>query len=147
MNLIPRNSILNFDSIFNDFYQGFGRPALGSLQSDTLTGMRVDVHEGDKQFEINAELPGVKKKDISITLQDGVLSISASKNTESTKREKGKVIWQECSRGSVTRRFTVGKNVTEKEIKANFEDGVLTLDVPKKQGSRSLPNARRIPIK
>ena len=147
MNLIPRNSVFDFDSLFNDLFHGFGKPALGAHQSDALAGMRVDVHDADKRYEIHAELPGVKKKDISITLQDGVLTIAASKNTESETKDKGKVIWKERSSGSITRSFTVGQGVTEKDIKANFNDGVLTLEVPKKGEAKELPAARRIPIK
>lgn len=147
MNLIPRNTVFDFDTLFNDLFHGFGRPAIDSRQSETLAGMRVDVHDADKQFEIHAELPGVKKKDISITLQDGVLTISASKNTESEKKEKGKVIWKERSSGSISRSFTVGTGVTEKDIKANFADGVLMLEVPKKKAAKELDSVRRIAIK
>jgi len=147
MNLIPRNSLVDFDSVFNDLFSGFGRTALGTKPPAALAGMRVDVHDADKQCAIHAELPGVKKKDIAITLHDGVLTISASKNTESEKKDKGKVIWQERSSGSISRSFTVGKSVQEKDIKANFTDGVLTLTVPKKKEARELDKARRIPIK
>lgn len=147
MNLIPRNTVFDFDTLFNDMFHGLGYPAINTKQSDMLAGMRVDVHDADKQYEIHAELPGVKKKDISVTLQDGVLTISASKNTESEKKEKGKVIWKERSSGSITRSFTVGNGVTEKDIKANFEDGVLTLEVPKKKDSKEVESAHRIPIK
>lgn len=147
MNLIPRNTVFDFDTLFNDLFHGFGRPPIGTRQPENLAGMRVDIHDADSQYEIHAELPGVKKKDISITLQDGVLSISASKNTESEKKEKGRVIWKERSSGSITRSFTVGRGVTEKDIKANFNDGVLTLEVPKKKDAKELESARQIPIK
>lgn len=147
MNLIPRNSIFDFDSLFNDLFHGNGRPSIDTRQSDALAGMRVDIHDADKQYEIHAELPGVKKKDIDVTLKGGVLTISASKKTESEKKEKGKVIWKERSSGSISRSFTVGNSVTEKDIKANFADGVLTLEVPKKTDTKELESVRRIPIK
>lgn len=152
MNLIPRNSVFDFDTLFhdtafNDLFHGFGRPAIDTRQLENLAGMRVDILDAEAQYEIHAELPGVKKKDIAITLQDGVLTISASKNTESEKKEKGKVIWKERSSGSITRSFTVGRGVTEKDIKANFNDGVLTLEVPKKKDAKDMDSARQIPIK
>lgn len=147
MNLIPRNTVFDFDTLFNDLFHGFGRPSIDTRQPDNLAGMRVDIHDADTQYEIHAELPGVKKKDISITLQNGVLTISASKKTESEKKEKGKVIWKERSSGSITRSFTVGSGVTEKDIKANFSDGVLTLEVPKKKDQKELDSVRRIAIK
>jgi len=152
MNLIPRNSVFDFDTLFNDvgfndLFHGFGRPAIGARQPQNLAGMRVDIHDADALYEIHAELPGVKKKDISITLHDGVLTISASKNTESEKKEKGKVIWKERSSGSITRSFTVGRAITEKDIKANFNDGVLTLEVPKTKDPNGKDSARQIPIK
>ena len=104
MNLIPRNQLFDLDSVFNDFFHGFRRPALRGDSDDPLAGMRVDVHESDDGWEIHAELPGVRKEDIDITLQDDILTVSASKQTESEDRKKGKVIWRERSSGSVTRR-------------------------------------------
>lgn len=145
MNLIPRSSVFDFDSLFNDVFHSFGRPA-NTSQNGALAGMRVDIHEDDKNFHILAELPGVKKKDISITLQDDILTISAVKSTKDEKKEKGKVVWKERSTGSITRSFTVGPGVKEKDIKARFEDGVLTLDIPNKLSEQTVESARRIPI-
>lgn len=108
--------------------------------------MRVDIHEEEGKYRVLAELPGVKKQDISITLQDEVLTISASKNTESEKKDKGRIVWQERSSGSITRSFVVGPGVTEKDIKADFSDGVLTLDIPNRTAEKKVESARRIPI-
>lgn len=147
MKLVPRNSLLGFDSIFNDFFSGFGHLPASTTNSDSLAGMRVDVHDAEKQYEINAELPGVKKKDISIELDDGVLTVSATKSTETEKKEKDKVIWKERSSGYISRSFMVGKNVQEKDINARFTDGVLTLTVPKKKEAKALGKITKIPIK
>lgn len=146
MNLIPRNQIFDFDSLFNDFFPGFGRSRLPAGDGDTMAGMRVDVHETDTEFEIHAELPGVKKSDIDISLADDVLTVSATKNTESEKKEKGKVVWRERSSGSISRSFSVSPGTSEKDIKASFDDGVLTLTVPKKV-EKEEDKPRRISIK
>lgn len=147
MNLIPRNSLLGFDSLFNDVFSGFSQSPISTKLSDNMAGMRVDVHDADKQYEINAELPGVKKKDISIELNDGVLTVSATKSTETERKEKDKVIWKERSSGYISRSFMVGKGVQEKDINARFSDGVLTLTVPKKKAAKELGKVTKIPIK
>lgn len=146
MNLIPRSSVFDFDSLFNDVFHSFGKPLANSSQRGALAGMRVDIHEEEGKYRVLAELPGVKKQDISITLQDEVLTISASKNTESEKKDKGPIVWQERSSGSITRSFVVGPGVTEKDIKADFSDGVLTLDIPNRTAEKKVESARRIPI-
>ncbi|MEQ8955291.1 MAG: Hsp20 family protein, partial [Gammaproteobacteria bacterium] len=98
MNLVPKNQIYDFDSLFNDLFHGFNRPLAES--GPGRAGMRVDVHETKHGFEIHADLPGVKKDDIHVTLRDDVLTVSATKNTESEKKEKDKVVWRERSSGS-----------------------------------------------
>ncbi|NKB34025.1 MAG: Hsp20 family protein [Pseudomonadales bacterium] len=146
MNLVPRNQNFDFDSIFNDFFHGFRLPHRHSGESEPLAGMRVDVHEADDSYEIHAELPGVKKDDIEITLQNDILTVSASKETEAEKKKKGKVIWKERSSGSISRSFNVTPGTTQQDISANFADGVLTLSVPKSKPSTEDPGSRRIPI-
>ncbi len=147
MNLVPRNQIFDIDSVFNDFFHGFGRPALRTQTTDTMAGMRVDVHETDDEYEIHADLPGVKKEDINITLENEVLTVSASKNTESEKKEEGKIIYRERSSGSISRSFNVTPGTTQKDVKANFVDGVLTLAIPKHNGEPEAPKSHQIPIK
>ena len=146
MNLVPRNQIFDFDSLFNDVFHGFGRPALRSGNSDSLAGMRVDVHETDSGYEIHADLPGVKKEDIEIVLQNDVLTISASKKTQSEEKENDKVIWRERSSGSISRSFSVSPGTTQDDIKANFADGVLTLSVPGVNAEKAAPKSNRIPV-
>lgn len=144
MNLIPRNRVFDFDSLFNDFFDGFQAPTRAG--SDAVAGMRVDVHETDKSYEIKADLPGVKKDDIHVVLENDILTVSASKDTESEKKEKGKVIWRERSSGSISRSFHVAPGTEQKDIKADFKDGVLTLTVPR-EIEREQAVSRRIPIK
>ena len=147
MHLIPRNHHMNFDSLFGDFFPGIWRAESTSAQDNGATAMRIDVHDIGEAYEVHAELPGVKKKDIEITLSDGILTISATKNTEAEKKEKGRVVWRERSSGEITRSFSVPAGTNQKDIKAAFNDGVLTLTVARKNGEESSGKMRRIAIK
>jgi HSP20 family protein len=146
MNLIPRNQISDFDSLFDDFFTGFPVLMGKSDVAKSLAAMRVDIHEDDNGYEITAELPGVKKEDISVTLKNDVLTITASKETESEKKKKGKVIRRERSSGTFTRSFSVHDGVRQEDIKARFDDGVLTLTIPKRGQDEGQPEVRKIDI-
>lgn len=147
MNMVPRNQIFDVDSFFNDFFHGFGKPSLRENQPDSLAGMRVDVHETDDAYEIHADLPGVKKEDIDVRLENDVLTVSASKNTEKEEKKKGKVIYRERSSGMLSRSFQVNPGTTHNDIHANFLDGVLTLSVPNKAAAPEEEASKRIEIR
>ncbi len=108
--------------------------------------MKTDVHENENDFEVDIDLPGFKKDEISLALENGYLSVSANKALDKDeKNKKGRVIRQERYSGSMQRCFYVGDNLTEEDIKARFEDGVLKLIVPKKEQPK-LPEKRTIMI-
>ncbi len=108
--------------------------------------MRTDIHENDEGYEVDIELPGYKKDEIELTLENGYMSVSASKSEEnSEKDDKGKVIRQERYMGSMQRSFYVGDELTEEDIKAKYEDGVLKLSVPKKDAPE-IPQKKTIAI-
>ena len=108
--------------------------------------MKTDVHEHDDGYEVVIDLPGFKKDELQISLDNGYLSISASKGVDKDeKNKKGKIIRQERYAGSMQRSFFVGDNLTEEDIKAKFEDGVLKLNIPKKE-ARKLPESKTIAI-
>ncbi|MBR2841708.1 MAG: Hsp20/alpha crystallin family protein [Lachnospiraceae bacterium] len=108
--------------------------------------MKTDVHEHDEGFELDIDLPGFKKEEIQIDLENGYLTISAAKGLESDeKNQKGKLIRKERYSGSMQRSFFVGKVLKEEDIKAKFEDGVLKLSVPKKEAEK-VPEKKRIMI-
>ena len=108
--------------------------------------MKTDVHEHDEGFELDIDLPGFKKEEIQIDLENGYLTISAAKGLESDeKNQKGKLIRKERYSGSMQRSFFVGKELKEEDIKAKFEDGVLKLSVPKKEAEK-VPEKKRIMI-
>ena len=107
--------------------------------------MKTDVHEHEDGFEVDIDLPGFKKDEINISLENGYLSVSTNKALDKDeKNKKGKVIRQERYTGAMQRSFYVGDGLSEEDIKARFEDGVLKLEVPKKQAN--LPEKRTIMI-
>ena len=107
--------------------------------------MKTDVHEHEDGFEIDIDLPGFKKDEINLSLENGYLSVHASKAFDQEQKKKGKLIRQERYSGSMQRSFYVGEHITEEDIKAKFEDGVLKLSVPKKEAQK-IPEKKTIAI-
>ena len=108
--------------------------------------MRTDVHEHDDHYEVDIDLPGFKKDEITLELKDGYLLVSANKSLDNDKQnKKGKLVRQERYSGSMQRSFYVGENITEDEIKASFKHGVLNLTVPKEEKEK-LPEKKQILI-
>ena len=108
--------------------------------------MKTDVTEHDDRFEIAIDLPGFKKEDVTIDLENGYLTISAAKGVDKDENDKeGKLIRQERYSGAMQRSFYVGENITEEDIKAKMEHGLLTLCIPKKETPK-LPEKKTIVI-
>ena len=108
--------------------------------------MKTDLKEHDEGYELSVDLPGFKKEQIDLQLQNGYLTITASKGLEEDgKDKKGRIVHQERYTGSMTRSFYIGENVREEDVKAKFEDGVLKLDFPKEK-PMNLPERRTIMI-
>lgn len=108
--------------------------------------MKTDVHEHDEGYELDIDLPGFKKDDIKLSLENGFLSVNAAKSLDKDKKNiKGRIIRQERYAGSMQRSFYVGDALTETDIKARFEDGVLKLSIPKKEAEK-IPEANTIAI-
>ena len=108
--------------------------------------MKTDVHEDEGGYEVDIDLPGFKKDEIKLTLEDGYLSVSASKGVDKEKKDrKGRLIRQERYSGAMQRSFYVGDELKEEDVKAKFEDGVLKLEVPKKEPEK-LPQNHTIAI-
>ena len=96
--------------------------------------MKTDVNETDENYELEIDLPGFKKDEINVKLEDGYMTISAAKGLDQSKKDKkGTIIRQERYAGAMSRSFYVGANVCKEDVKAKFEDGVLKLDIPKKE--------------
>ena len=120
------NKGLTINDMFNDFFNG------DMLAEFNLGGnFKTDIKEAPKEYIIHAELPGVKKEDINIDYNNNYLSISATRNNENEEK-KDNYIRRERSYGSVSRGFYIN-NVDKNLIKAKFDNGVLTIDLPKKE--------------
>ena len=99
--------------------------------------MKTDVHEHDDAYEVDIDLPGFKKDEINLSLENGYLTVNAAKGLDKEEKDKkGKLIRQERYAGSMQRSFYVGEAVTEQEVKAKFENGVLQLNIPKKEAAK-----------
>ncbi len=95
--------------------------------------MKTDIREHDEGYELDIDLPGFKKDEINVQLNDGYLTISAAKGLDKDKEnKKGKYIRRERYAGAMQRSFYVGDGIKEEEIKAKFKNGILRLSIPKK---------------
>lgn len=108
--------------------------------------MKTDVHEHDDHYEVDIDLPGFSKDEINLELKEGYLTVSAAKGVDKDNTDrKGKIIRQERYAGAMQRSFYVGEHLTEEDIKASFKNGVLSLDVAKKDQPK-LPEKKTITI-
>ena len=95
--------------------------------------MKTDVRETKNSYEVDVDLPGFKKDEINAQLDNGYLTISAAKGLDKDEKDKkGKYIRKERYAGAMQRSFYVGENLTDEDIKAKYENGILKLSVPKK---------------
>ena len=134
-------SIFN-NSLFDEMMDfPFGRDFFGDsgrMMNEYRTGMmKTDVKEADGVYEVDMELPGYKKEDISANLEKGYLTITAVKNEENNEGNSGsRYIRRERYSGQCSRSFFVGENVRQEDIHARFEDGILKLTVPKTEPAK-----------
>lgn len=100
--------------------------------------MKTDIKETDDNYELIVDLPGFKKDEIKVSLEDGYLTIEAAKGLDEDEQEKktGKYIRKERYAGACQRSFYVGDNLTQEDIKGEFKHGILTLNVPKKEAKQ-----------
>lgn len=126
------------ENLFDDFMDdNFERNFFGSRNplygKHSKNLMKTDVKETDNGYELDIDLPGFKKDEITAHLEDGYLTVSAVKGVDKDEKDKeGRYIRRERYSGSMTRSFYVGNAVTEQDIKAKYEDGILSLSIPKK---------------
>ena len=131
------------ENLLDDF---FGEPFGGYDYSESGL-MTTDVKDTDKGYEVTMNMPGVRKEDVKAELKDGYLTVSAETNTKKDeKAEDGKYIRRERYSGSCSRSFYVGDGVKLEDIKAKFEDGVLKLEIPKKEAKPEVKEAKYISI-
>ena len=118
----------------NDLWSDWMNDFWGNQNNQKVDVMKTDVKENDKGYSVEIDLPGYKKEDVQASLEDGYLTISASKNSSNEEKdEDGKYIRRERFYGNCSRSFYVGEAVTDADITAKFEDGILNLTIPKKE--------------
>lgn len=143
MNLIPRKhqgirdpfmDLLDLQSHMNDLFDiSLSRwPAVNGKERPSLA---LDIYDGKDHFTVKADIPGMKKEDIEISIQEGVLTIRGEKKEETEKNEKG-VLRTERFYGMFERSVALPSVVDEAKVKASYKDGVLELVIPKKEESK-----------
>ena len=143
-------SIFN-DNVFDDF---FDFPFYDDKAEKKLYGhhaanlMKTDIQEHDDGYTLEMDLPGFKKEEIQIELNNGYMTISAAKGLDEDEKDKksGKYIRRERYTGSCQRSFYVGEDVTEEDIKAEFKHGILKLFVPKKEAKPAVEQKKYVSI-
>lgn len=110
--------------------------------------MKTDIKENDTGYELEMDLPGFKKDEVKVSLNDGYLTITAAKGLDMNEQEKetGKYIRKERFAGACERSFYVGDELTEEDIKAKFKHGILKLTIPKKEAKAAIDNKQYIAI-
>ncbi len=139
------------ESLFDDWmgfpFRGFENEIDHKLYGKHASRvMRTDLKDHGEGYELLVDLPGFKKVQIELELHNGYLTVTAGKGIESeNKDEDGKIVHQERYTGTMSRSFYIGENLREEDIKAKFEDGVLSLTFPKEE-QKKLPERRTIQI-
>ena len=133
-----------FDDFDRDFFRGFNRPERMLYGKNAARMMKTDVKETDEGYELAVDLPGMKKDEIHLDLQNGYLTISTHKSLEDKEEKHGRLLRQERYTGTMQRTFYVGDGLTEEDVKAKYEDGVLTVTLPKKEAK--VPEKKQILI-
>ena len=121
----PRRNNYTTRSIWNDFFTP-------SVFNSTLTGMRTDISENEKEYVLDIELAGYDKNEVKISFEDGYLTVKAEKSSENNDEDNSSYITRERYMGTVSRSWYVG-NIDKEQIKASFNNGILTVTVPKEQ--------------
>ena len=133
--LVTRGSL--FDDFFKDFAPGFYVRPLHGDGLPTPSQIKIDVKEDDAAYTVHAEVPGVPKEDIHISIDGNVVSLRAEVRQHDEKKEGEKVLRSERYYGAVARSFQLPVDVDATQAKAKYDNGVLTLTLPKKQGNKT----------
>ncbi len=138
MMLMPRrNSFDLFDDFFNEDF----------LPRKERNMMKTDIKEHKNKYTVEVDLPGFSKENIDLSLNNGYLNIHAKVEKKDDKEDEGKFLHRERFYGECSRSFYVGDEIEEKDIQAEFKNGILKIDVPKKEEVKKLPETKQIEIK
>jgi len=118
----------DFDDLFGRFFESPW--AIQDVDSKAFVPA-VDVSENENEYRVKADIPGVKKEDLNVSVQDGILTINAESRYEDEEKKDGRLIRQERRYGKYSRSMRLGKDVDTTDVKAEYKDGVLELTLPK----------------
>lgn len=133
----PMGELMTFEKPFRDWFEELSKGIFSParfFERESQMGIKLDVTENEKGYTVRAEIPGVNKEDIKVSVDANQVSISAEIKQEKEAKEGQRVLRRECYYGSAYRAFTLDRDVNEAEVKAQYKDGVLTLTLPKKPG-------------
>lgn len=121
-----------FDEAVNDLLRGFFVRPMTFERPETASPFRMDVKEDEKAYTVQAELPGVKKEAIQVSIDGNQVSVSVEVKRESEEKDGERLLRRERHYGKVARAFTLGQDIDEANAQAKYNDGVLELILPKK---------------
>ena len=126
-----------FDDFFNDFAPGFFVKPLHGDPLPTAAQIKIDVQEADDAYTVQAEVPGVAKEDIHVSIDGSVVTLRAEIKQQDSQASGDKLLRSERYYGAVARSFQLPQEIDQANAKAKYDNGVLTLALPKKQASGS----------
>jgi len=135
------------ENLLDDFFDMPSLAGFTGYSNASNKVMHTDIKELENGYEIAMNLPGFKKEDVKVELKGEYLTVNASVNTvDEDTDKKGRYIRRERYSGSCSRSFYVGEDIKQEDIKARFEDGVLKLDIPKKEAKPAVEERKYIAI-
>lgn len=138
MMLVPRRD--SFD-LFDDFFDD------GFFTKREKNMMKTDIREGKDKYTIDVDLPGFEKENINLSLNNGYLNISAKMEKEENSSDDEKFVRRERFSGECSRSFYVGDGIVEDDIKAEYKNGILKIELPKKEETKQEETKKQIEIK
>jgi len=126
-----------FNDLVDDLFRGFlVRPVAYEGRGETLLRMKVDVAEKNGAYKVTAELPGVRKEDIQVSIDGPQVTLAAEVKREKEASQEERVLHTERAFGKLSRSFTLAQEVDEAKVEAKFRDGILELTLPKKAAAQ-----------
>ncbi len=138
------------ENLFDDFFDDF--PFFNDRGSEKAYGhhaanlMKTDIRESDSAYTLEIDLPGLRKEDVKVELENGYLTIRAVKQANNDEKSNGRYIRRERFVGSCMRSFYVGEEITQEEIRGEFKHGILTLTIPKREARPAVNQKKYIAI-
>ena len=139
MTLVKRKNNDWLPSVFDDIFRTDWLNEKSNASNIGMNVPAVNIRDNEDSFTVELAAPGKKKEDFNIELDNDVLTISSEQKQESTSEEKGKFTRREFSYSSFTRSFTLPETADNDKIGANYENGVLTIEIPKREDAKPAP--------